>query len=300
MSTAPHFTRDHLLNLRPRFTSFVGIDSDGCIFPTMEIKQKHCFHSLIISFWKLEPVENALREAAEFVNLHSLHRGQNRFPCLLTTFELLRDHPGVRQTGFQAPSTRALREFCESGLPLGNPALEKRVQETGDPDLQRLLQWSLAVNESVAKTVKNIKPFRWVLESLRDVRAHSDVICVSQTPTEALVREWAEHDLLQYVEVIAGQELGTKSEHLTLATSNRYKPDHVLMMGDAPGDLKAARAVGAHFFPINPGHEESSWERFYHESYGLFLKGQYDERYEAALVEEFKRLLPERPPWVTP
>jgi phosphoglycolate phosphatase-like HAD superfamily hydrolase len=298
MSTAPQYTRDHLLNLRPRFSSFVGIDSDGCIFPTMEIKQKQCFHSLIISFWKLEPVEKALREAAEFVNLHSLHRGQNRFPCLLTTFELLRDHPDVRQAGFQPPSTRALREFCESGLPLGNPALEKRAQETGDPELQRLLLWSLAVNESVANTIKNIKPFRWVLDALRNIRAHSDVICVSQTPTEALVREWAEHDLLQYVEVIAGQELGTKAEHLTLATSNRYKPDRVLMIGDAPGDLKAARAVGAHFFPINPGHEESSWERFCRESYGRFLDGQYDERYEAALVEEFKTLLPEIPPWV--
>ena len=300
MSTAPHYTRDHLLNLKPRFNTFVGIDSDGCIFPTMEIKQKQCFHSLIISFWKLEPIENALRQTAEFVNLHSIHRGQNRFPCLLTTFELLRDHPEVRQTGFPAPSTRALHEFCESGLPLGNPALEKRVKETGDPDLKRLLQWSLAVNESVAKTVKNIKPFRWVLDALKNVRSHSDVICVSQTPTEALVREWEEHDLLQYVEVIAGQELGTKAEHLTLATSGRYTPDRVLMIGDAPGDLKAARAVGAHFFPINPGHEESSWERFQGEAYERFLANRYDERYEADLVDEFKKLLPERPPWVTP
>lgn len=300
MSTAPHYTRDHLLNLKPRFNTFVGIDSDGCIFPTMDIKQKQCFHSLIISIWKLGPIETALRQAAEFVNLHSIHRGQNRFLCLLTTFDLLRDHPEVRRTGFQLPSTGALRDFCESGLPLGNPALEKRVAETGDPELAQLLSWSLAVNEAVARTVRNIKPFKWVLESLEMIRTHSDVICVSQTPTEALVREWEEHDLLQYVEVIAGQELGTKAEHLTLATSGRYKPDRVLMIGDAPGDLKAARTVGAHFFPINPGQEESSWKRFQSEAYERFLTDRYDERYEAALVEEFKALLPETPPWVTP
>lgn len=299
MSTTPHYTRDHLLALRPRFDTFVGIDSDGCIFPTMEIKQKQCFHSLIISIWKLEPVEGALRQAAEFVNLHSIHRGQNRFPCLLTTFELLRQHPDVKRTGFPVPSTRALREFCESGLPLGNPALEKRVAETGDPDLQRLLTWSLEVNKAVARTVRNIKPFQWVLESLEDIRSHSDAICVSQTPTEALVREWEEHNLLKYVEVIAGQELGTKAEHLTLATSGRYPQARVLMIGDAPGDLKAARAVGAHFFPINPGREESSWQRFHQEAYGRFLAGTYDDAYEGNLVQEFQSLLPALPPWAT-
>lgn len=300
MSTTPHYTREHLLDLKPRFPTFVGIDSDGCIFPTMEIKQKQCFHSLIISTWQLQPIEAALRQTAEFVNLYSIHRGQNRFVCLLTLFDLLRHHPDVRRAGFQLPSTRALREFCESGLPLGNPALEQRVAETRDPELKLLLDWSLAVNESVARTVKNIKPFRWVLESLEAIRTHSDAICVSQTPTEALVREWEEHDLLKYVSVIAGQELGTKAEHLTLATSGRTPPDRVLMIGDAPGDLKAATAVGAHFFPINPGHEEASWECFHREAYPRFLDGRYDKAYEDALVKQFKTLLPERPPWETP
>lgn len=300
MSTTPHFTREHLLELRPRFSTFVGIDSDGCIFPTMEIKQKQCFHSLIISTWQLQPIEAALRQTAEFVNLYSIHRGQNRFVCLLTLFDLLRQHPDVRRTGFQLPSTRALGEFCESGLPLGNPALEHRVAETRDPELKLLLDWSLAVNESVARTVRNIKPFKWVLESLEAIRTHSDAICVSQTPTEALVREWEEHDLLKYVSVIAGQELGTKAEHLTLATSGRTPPDRVLMIGDAPGDLKAATAVGAHFFPINPGHEEASWECFHREAYRRFLDGHYDRAYEDALIREFRTLLPERPPWDNP
>lgn len=33
------------------------------------------------------------------------------------------------------------------------------------------------------------------------------------------------------------------------------------MIGDAPGDLKAARGNGALFFPVNPGDEEESWKR---------------------------------------
>ena len=45
------------------------------------------------------------------------------------------------------------------------------------------------------------------------------------------------------------------------------------MIGDAPGDLKAARANDALFFPINPGHEDESWERFYEEAVHKFLAG---------------------------
>ena len=35
----PH---DQLLNLKPQKEFFIGIDSDGCAFDTMEIKQKEC------------------------------------------------------------------------------------------------------------------------------------------------------------------------------------------------------------------------------------------------------------------
>ncbi|MDT7723259.1 MAG: hypothetical protein QOE94_4270, partial [Mycobacterium sp.] len=44
-----------------------------------------------------------------------------------------------------------------------------------------------------------------------------------------------------------------------------YAKNKVLMIGDAPGDLKAAKGAGTLFFPINPGHEEASWERFFKE-----------------------------------
>ena len=32
-----------LLELKPRYDFFIGIDSDGCAFDTMEIKHKECF-----------------------------------------------------------------------------------------------------------------------------------------------------------------------------------------------------------------------------------------------------------------
>jgi hypothetical protein len=69
------------------------------------------------------------------------------------------------------------------------------------------------------------------------------------------------------------------------------------MIGDAPGDLKAARGAGALFFPVNPGHEEASWARFVMGACDRFLDGSYAGAYEAALIAEFDQYLPETPPW---
>jgi hypothetical protein len=69
------------------------------------------------------------------------------------------------------------------------------------------------------------------------------------------------------------------------------------MIGDAPGDLSAARANSALFFPVNPGHEEASWERFNREAVERFFNHTYAGAYEASLITEFETLLPEKPPW---
>jgi hypothetical protein len=69
------------------------------------------------------------------------------------------------------------------------------------------------------------------------------------------------------------------------------------MIGDAYGDLEAACGNGALFFPVNPGHEEDSWKRFYEEGVQKFLAGEFAGAYEAALLADFVKLLPETPPW---
>ncbi len=299
MSNAAVFTKADLTDFKPAHATFVGIDSDGCIFPTMELKQKRCFHPRIIAHWRLAPIARQVRETAEFVNLYSRHRGQNRFTALVLTFELLRERPEVKAAGVKVPALKSLKRFIASGRALGNSALQQRARETGDPELAAVLAWSEAVNRAIAKTVTNVPPYPGVRESLRIIKAHSDAICVSQTPTEALVREWRRHGLLEYARVIAGQELGTKAEQIRLAAVGRYRPGSVLIIGDAPGDLRAARNNQAHFFPINPGHESESWEQFYQEAYDKFLDHTYGGRYEAGLIAAFEKLLPAMPPWTT-
>jgi hypothetical protein len=137
----------------------------------------------------------------------------------------------------------------------------------------------------------------WVRESPRALAEEADIIMVSATPVEALAREWEEHKLAQLVRAIAGQEMGKKSLHLELASGGKYPPRHVLMIGQTPEEMKAARTVRALFYPINPGHEEASWQRFHDDGLHRFLRGAYGGAYEAALIAEFEALLQEVPPW---
>ena len=289
--------KDKLLAFRAQHTFFVGIDSDGCVFDTMEIKHKECFIPNIIKHWNLQAISKYARAAAEFVNLYSKWRGINRFPALTRALELLRDWPEPMRRGAKLPDWAPLQKWIDSGATLGNPALEAEVAKSGDPVLKRTLDWSKAVNKAIAEMVEGVPPFPFFRESVEKLSKKADIICVSATPGEALEREWREHDIARYAAVIAGQEMGSKKEHLKLAAGSKYEKDHVLMIGDAPGDLAAARANGALFYPINPGHEDASWERFLNEAADRFFNGTYAGEYEAKLIAEFEKLLPETPPW---
>jgi phosphoglycolate phosphatase-like HAD superfamily hydrolase len=287
-----------LAELQPKHDFFIGIDSDGCAFDTMEIKHKECFTPNIIKHWELQAVSKYAREAAEFVNLYSKWRGINRWPALVMVFDLLRERPEVQARGVVPPQAPHIRQFIsDDAFPKSNEGLRAYMAEHADPELDRAWAWTTAVNATIADMVYGVPPFPWVRESLAFLADQADMIVVSATPLEALTREWEEHDIAKYIQVIAGQEMGRKSQHLALAARNRYTPNHILMIGDAPGDLKAARANGALFYPINPGWEEPSWERFYGEAVHRFLNEEYAGDYERELIDEFDRLLPTLPPW---
>jgi phosphoglycolate phosphatase-like HAD superfamily hydrolase len=286
-----------LADLRPQRPFFVGIDSDGCAFDSMEIKHKECFCPNTIKWWDLQSVSKYAREAAEFVNLYSKWRGINRWPALTMVFDLLQERAEVKARGARITEAKRVREFMASGKPLSDAGLKAYMAEHPDPELDKALGWSKAVNASVADMVHGVPPFPFMRESLQSLQSQADVVVVSATPTEALVREWEEHDIAKYVRVIAGQEMGSKKQHLAWAAKDKYPADHILMMGDAPGDMEAAKANGVLFFPINPGQEEKSWERFYQEGLARFTAGTYAGEYEAALIAEFETFLPSTPPW---
>jgi phosphoglycolate phosphatase-like HAD superfamily hydrolase len=290
--------QDALKNFEPRHDILVAVDSDGCAFDSMEIKHKECFIPNIIKHWDLQPVSKFARAAAEFVNLYSKWRGINRFPALTMAFDLLEDWPEVNRRGAAIPAAKPLRDWIDDETKLANNTLREEVARTGDPILRQTLAWSEAVNASVADMVHGVPPFPFVRESLETVSQWADVIVCSATPCEALEREWTEHGIAQFTRVIAGQEMGSKREHIAIALEGRYSADRALMIGDAPGDRKAAEANGVAFYPINPGAEEASWERFCADLSLTFKSGKYGADLQRQLVEEFEAVLPTVPPWM--
>jgi len=292
-----------LKEFKPKSEFFVGIDSDGCAFDTMGIKHRECFCPWMIGYFGLQPVAQAARECKDFADLFSKTRGANRHKTLKRILaELLPTHPAVKSRKFKVPQLAHYFAWVDDpSSVLSNDGLKQAIGKAeGDArkELETALAWSERVNWAIGEIVKGMPPFPFVRESLQKVQGKADVIVVSATPADALAREWNEHDIAKYVVVIAGQEMGTKAQHLQCAARGKYKENHVLMVGDAPGDLKAAKANNALFYPVNPGGEDESWKRFHNEAIDRFFRGQYAGAYERKLIEEFDHRLPEKPTWV--
>jgi phosphoglycolate phosphatase-like HAD superfamily hydrolase len=289
---------DKLKALKPQHEFFIGIDSDGCVFDSMEIKHKECFIPPFIKHFELQPISKYAREAAEFTNLYSKSRGANRFIAYLQALELLTKRKDVIDRNFKVPLIESLKRFINSGNSIDNPGLQKLIDANPkDTELKQIRDWSLDVNKTVKELVRNVPPFPLVPKCLEKAKALADLLVVSSTPEETLQHEWKESNILQYITVIAGQETGTKKDVLNAATKGKYKEFNTLMIGDAPGDYAAAKANNALFFPINPGYESESWERFNNEGFDKFISGKFAGDYEKNLLKEFDKLLPEKPIW---
>lgn len=288
-----------LIDFQPQHDFFVGIDSDGCAMDAMNIKQMECFTPNTIKWWGLSNASVLVRETALYVNLYSKTRGLNRWIALAEVFKLLKQRPEVLER-VTVPEGKDIQAFLDSGLPLSDAGIEEFAAAHPDSDeLQTALKWGKGVNDTIAEMVIGCGPFPGVKEAMAAMEASGkiDQMTVSATPNEALYREWGEHGIAQYMTVIAGQEYGNKTQQIRFATEGKYADEHVLMIGDAPGDGAAADGNNALFYPINPGHEVDSWHRFKDEALGKFLDGTFAGAYQKKIRDEFDALLPSTPPW---
>ncbi|MCX7806925.1 MAG: HAD family hydrolase, partial [Planctomycetota bacterium] len=178
-----------LMELKPEKEFFIGIDSDGCVFDTMEIKHKECFTPMFIKHFRLQAASKYAREVWEFVNLYSKTRGINRFPSLVRCLNLCGERDEIKARGVKIMDTKPLEEWIGRETKLGNPALKREV-ERGNELLRVVLDWSIEVNEFIEEVVFGVPPFPYFRESLSKMVDQADVMVVSQTPTDALVREW--------------------------------------------------------------------------------------------------------------
>lgn len=273
----------------------ICIDSDGCAFDVMDLKHQECFCPAAIEHFSLQPVSRYARNAWDFVNLYSSTRGIHRLLALERVLDLMEKRREVVERGFQVPRLPSLREYIAKGLPLSNDGMRQYLSlHPKMEDLAQTIRWSDDVNARVAHMVHGVPPFPNVRESLTLAAKEADIAIVSATQSAALQREWNEHGLMSFVSIVCGQEMGTKKACIE-ALQKRYDAEHVLMLGDAPGDMTAAHTANALFYPICPGAEVESWRAF-PEYAAKFFSSAYRAD-EAALIARFLALLPQTPPW---
>jgi phosphoglycolate phosphatase-like HAD superfamily hydrolase len=263
----------------------------------MEVKQKEFFIPNALKYFDLFEISTLLRETWEFVNLYSIYRGGNRFTSLIKVFELLAERKEIIKSGFELPDMTSLKAWINSETKLGNASLRSYFELNYSPYLEKVVNWTEEVNEEIGKRLRKIPPFPHSKTAIENMSESADLIVVSQTPLDALDREWQDHNLKRYIKTIAAQEHGTKTEHIGLAAKGKYPDKKILMIGDAKGDLDAAKNNGVLFYPIIPGKEDESWSEFLNQGFNRFKDGTYQGKYENNLLNEFKKYLPETPPW---
>jgi len=111
--------------LQPTAAFFVGIDSDGCAFDTMEIKHKECFCPNTVKYWDLQAISKYAREPSNSSSLLQVARHQS-LAALVMSFDLLRERPRCRQEGFTSRKpigsrVHRVRDALEQRRPEGLP-----------------------------------------------------------------------------------------------------------------------------------------------------------------------------------
>ena len=225
-------------------------------------------------------------EVWDLINLHSVHRGENRFRSLLLVFDALRER------GVAVPDTSRLRAWTAREPHLGNPALQAFLETDPSEEMDLVYRWSRESDEAIAATVHGVPPFPYVRETLARASAGADVMVVSHTPCAALEREWTEHGLLPFTMCLGGQECGSKTAQIRRAASaGNYPPERILMVGDSYGDLTAAKKNRALFCPVIPGSEAESWRGLADEGLARFFGGSFAGEYQEGLLNVFQNAL---------
>lgn len=290
---------DVLTDMKRTKDYLVCIDSDGCLLDNMELKHKECFCPAVVNVWNLQGASKYVREVHEWVNLYSRSRGWNRFPAVVRTLELSYARPELKERGYIMPNLKPLKKWIEETPVLSAVAIDEYARKCPDCDplLLQAAQWSREVDANIAHIVRNILPFPGVREAVLKLREFADVVVVSATPHDSLVRELTAVGIAPLMTAIAGQELGTKSQSIRKAMSHGYAADHVLKIGDAPSDYEAARDNGVLFNPIVAGKERDSWNNVLEVSSVKFRNGTFKGEYQDEILKDFFATLAEEPHW---
>ena len=261
----------------------VCIDSDGCAMDTMDIKHKNCFGPEMIKLYGFSEYKEYVQKIWEDVNLYTITRGINRFLGLLETLKIV-DKEGI----FKVEEYDALENWATTSKELSNDSLKREIEKTNNSQLIKALQWSENVNESIKKLPETLGAFNGVYDAVKSISKVADICVVSSANKGAILEEWTRCNLMEFVSLLMDQTYGSKAFCISeLLKAGNYENGKVLMVGDALGDLKAAKTNDVCFYPILVNKEEFSWERLKNETLSVFTEEKYNGNYQKQLEEEF-------------
>lgn len=230
------------------------VDSDGCVMDTMDIKHKKCFGPCFVAEWQLEKYNDEMLERWNEINLYSMDRGINRYKGL----EIILNE--INDKYISVEGLEDLRNWVSTTGEFSFSSLESEIKKTDSPCLKKASNWSKMVNKSIHELDEDeLLPFDGVHEILMPAKSLADIAIVSSANPDAVHKEWTKHGLLDVIDILLAQDAGTKSFCIKRLMEFGYDKKHVLMIGDAPGDMSAAEANGVFFFPVLAGREKESW-----------------------------------------
>ena len=273
---------DRFMAYTKRSDFLVCVDSDGCAMDTMDIKHIRCFGPCMVEEWGLEEWREEILNRWNEINLYTMTRGVNRYKGLAMALSEIREkYCGIEDLD-------VLKKWVEESPELSNGALERAIEEHGSICLKKALSWSIKVNQSIDRLPQEDKrPFDGVAQALEKAHRDADVAIVSSANLGAVLDEWDLYGLLEYTDVVLAQDAGSKAFCIGELRKRGYAPDHVLMCGDAPGDLDAAEKNGVYYYPILVRHEKESWEEFVSQALPRFVAGTYGGEYQQEKRRQF-------------
>lgn len=260
----------------------VCIDSDGCAMDTMDCKHFHCFGPCMTDEWELGEWKEEILEYWNEVNLYTMTRGINRFLALGKVLM------HVSETYRVISQIQEFVSWTETAAELSNASVKAAYEQTGQEIFKKALDWSIAVNLAITKLPEELKkPFDGAADGVKTAHAAADVAIVSSANQEAVREEWEKFGLMGSVDICLTQSEGSKAFCIGEMLKKGYAPEHVLMVGDAPGDQAAAEKNGVLYYPILVRKEAQSWRRFTDEALPKFLGGSYKGEYQEQVNQEF-------------
>ena len=260
----------------------VCVDSDGCAMDTMDIKHIRCFGPCMVAEWGLDEWKDEILCRWNDINLYTMTRGINRYKGLSIALTEINE----KYTAIEALDT--LTHWVEESPELSNGALEKAIAANDSISLKKALSWSKAVNASINQLPDEEKlPFEGVKEALAFAHEKVDVAIVSSANLDAVLEEWERYGLLDHTDIVLAQDSGSKTFCIGELLKAGYARDHVLMCGDAPGDLDAAKKNEVFYYPILVRHEAESWQEFMDKAVSKLLDGSYGGAYQQEKIDAF-------------